>query len=93
MAVHEIGHTLGLLHTHESRSGSWNGEAGNCYQESVSRTRTQGFGCFGTLGKKKCEANGDYLCDTDAAPNTSSNRLIGVDINDGCSYTGGGTDN
>ncbi len=89
--VHEIGHTLGLLHTHEARDGSWNGEAGNCYQESVSRTRKQGVFCISTAFKKKCEVNGDYLCTTAAAPNTDANQAIDIDIN--CNYTGTGTDN
>ena len=91
ITVHEIGHTLGLLHTHETRNGNWNGEAGNCYQESVSRTRKQGAFCISTAFKKKCEVNGDYLCSTAAAPNTSTNTHISVDIN--CNYTGSGNDN
>ena len=72
--VHEIGHTLGLLHTHENirGTGNYNGDAANCYQESVSRTRTQGIGCVGSIGKKKCSINGDALCDTEAAPNTKA---------------------
>jgi hypothetical protein len=94
--VHEIGHTLGLLHTHENTrcSGNYNGDASNCCQESVSRSRTQGALCnIGTWGKKKCEVNGDALCDTDAAPNTESNRRITVDNSTNCNYIGGGTDN
>ncbi|MBX2828838.1 MAG: zinc-dependent metalloprotease [Flavobacteriaceae bacterium] len=89
--IHEIGHTLGLLHTHEARDGIWNGEAGNCYQESVSRTRLQGVFCVSTAFKKKCEVNGDYLCTTAAAPNTDANS--GIDMDSNCNYTGTGTDN
>ncbi|MBX9785619.1 MAG: hypothetical protein K2X48_20235 [Chitinophagaceae bacterium] len=68
--AHEIGHGLGLLHTHDGNRGNKdnNGECGDCYQESVSRTRQQGVFCISTAGKKKCEVNGDALCDTDADP-------------------------
>lgn len=68
--THEVGHSLGLIHTHEgSRGGKTNNAlCGDCYQESVSRTRTQGAVCISTLGKKKCEVNADCLCDTDGDP-------------------------
>ena len=91
--AHEIGHTLGLLHTHENTRGSgiYNGDASNCYQESVSRTRTQGVGCISTIGQRKCEINGDALCDTEAAPNSTHDTHIR--INNLCDYVGSGTDN
>ncbi len=66
--THEMGHALGLLHTHQGRNKNNNGDCGDCYQESVSRTRQQGAFCISTAGKKKCEINGDALCDTDADP-------------------------
>lgn len=59
--AHELGHALGLLHTFNK-----NDCRNDCWQESVSRTRTQEGKCFFSSGKKKCSVNGDCLCDTDA---------------------------
>lgn len=59
--AHEIGHSLGLPHTFNK-----NICRNDCFQECVSRTRTQETKCFFTAGKKKCEVNGDGFCDTDA---------------------------
>lgn len=59
--AHEVGHALGLLHTFQK-----NDCRADCFQESVSRTRTQENKCLLTKGKKKCSVNGDALCDTDA---------------------------
>jgi hypothetical protein len=93
--VHEIGHCLGILHTHENMRGKgfYNGDATNCYQESVSRTRTQGIGCVSTIGKKKCEINGDALCDTEASPNSDKNKTML--LTGSCDYfnVSGSTDN
>lgn len=84
--AHELGHTLGLLHTHHpgrfasavlnSEDGEGNGTIKNgCYQESVSRVKRNYWydGCFGTDNKLKCEINGDFLCDTQADPRQSGN--------------------
>lgn len=60
--AHEIGHTIGLLHTF-NRNKYYKTK---CFQECVSRTQTQETFCFFTVGSKKCEVNGDALCDTDA---------------------------
>lgn len=88
--AHELGHTLGLLHTHHpGRYASllFNADNANvtngCYQESVSRSKKNYWynGCFGTDDKLKCEINGDFLCDTDADPNQS-----GLVNNNGCVY-------
>ena len=69
---HEIGHTLGLIHTHSFRDDGdpfvqSNGDCNKCHQESVSRSKKQGLFCYRT-GDKKCEVNGDMLCDTPADP-------------------------
>ncbi|MAP80600.1 MAG: hypothetical protein CL526_05880 [Aequorivita sp.] len=94
--AHEIGHTLGLYHTH-SAGRSWshsnNGGCGDCHQESVSRSRRQEIGCIGTYNELKCDVNGDFLCDTAADPELSG--LIHTVGNDPCVYNSaiGGTDN
>ena len=62
--AHEVGHTLGLFHTHHpgrNSSHEKNEDCGNCYQESVSRTRTQGLACVSTIGQRKCEAMGIFF--------------------------------
>ncbi|MEM9681616.1 MAG: hypothetical protein AAF901_14935, partial [Bacteroidota bacterium] len=66
--IHEIGHTFDLLHTYRSRTFRFtnNGEATKCFQESVSHTKRQGFGCF--KRGLKCAVNGDLLCSTEADP-------------------------
>lgn len=91
--VHEIGHTLGVLHTHDNTRGvgDYNGDADDCFQEAVSRDRRQRIGCARTYRGRKCALNGDALCDTEAAPNKKSNTHIAVGSY--CNYTGGGTDN
>ncbi len=70
--IHDLGHTLGLFHTHRGRNRqnnetSNNGLMGECWQESVSRSKKQGIPC-NNRGTLKCEINGDALCDTDADP-------------------------
>jgi hypothetical protein len=90
--THEVGHTLGLRHTHDNArgSGSDNKEAGGCYQESVSRTRRNYWynGCTSTDTYLKCEINGDQISDTHASFEALSNHL------NSSGYDGtGGTDN
>jgi len=87
--AHEIGHMLGLYHTHQPgrvKNVDSNEDCSNCLQESVSRSRVQESNCLFT-GEKKCEVNGDFLCDTEADPKLS-NR---VTFN--CSYYYDGVDN
>lgn len=92
--AHEIGHSLGLQHTHDNArgKGDYNGDAEDCYQEAVSRSKKQAINCSGTYKKQKCSINGDALCDTDAAPNTKLNNSIILNSSN-CNYAGGGSDN
>lgn len=77
--THEIGHSLGLLHTHDNARGPGekNGKAFGCYQEWVDREATlSGWnGCSAMDGFKRCEVNGDMLCDTDADPLLRDDRF------------------
>ncbi|WKN46284.1 T9SS type A sorting domain-containing protein [Tunicatimonas pelagia] len=87
--THEIGHNLGLFHTHDGgrSNNSSNRDCSKCYQESVSRTRKQGIGCLQTSGWKKCEVNGDFLCDTPADPNLFYDKVIRLNPSS-CNYDG-----
>lgn len=73
---HEIGHVLGLVHTHHyAHWPAWTGLR-KCLVESVSRTRTWPF--FNFCGRvrwnKVCESTGDALRDTPADPDLIGNR-------------------
>jgi hypothetical protein len=78
--THELGHNIGLLHTHHPGrlpSLILNNEnatiVNGCYQESVSRTKQNKWwkGCPSTHNKYKARINGDFLEDTEADPNMS----------------------
>ena len=75
--AHEIAHCLNLLHTADgNRCGKIiNHDCGDCRQESVSRTRGQGFPCD-FIGHLKCEINGDFLCDTEADPGAHEKSYV-----------------
>lgn len=87
--AHEIGHTLGLLHTHENKRGihTNNATAAECFQEYVRRDAKNPWHCLWTNGKLKCEINGDALCDTEASIEDLRSQVAGD-----CVYAGNGTD-
>lgn len=88
--AHEIGHTLGLLHTHDGgrSSNKYNEDCGDCYQESVSRSKKQGAACFSTSGSYKADVNGDFLRDTPADPVLLRNNTYRVGSQ--CEYPSAG---
>jgi len=89
--AHEIGHNLGVDHTHAGRTASCednNANCSNCYQEPVSRSMGQPLACGNFGNSKKCELNGDKLCDT-----PGERKLSNLLVDNICIYTGGGTDN
>jgi hypothetical protein len=78
---HEIGHLLGLIHTHIF----WDWQL-KCFRECVSRTRTWPLlnlcipnRLISLISKRVCESTGDALRDTQADPNLINNNT--------CAYT------
>ena len=83
--AHEIGHNFGVEHTHQGRwpCNGDNETCADCWQEPVSRSMGQPAWCGNFNNKKKCEVNGDKLCDTAGEPN------IGSYVNVICQYDPG----
>ena len=81
--AHEVGHVLGLVHTH--LYSTWGIK---CFTESISRTRT--WPTFNLcvfnriISGRVCESTGDALSDTQADPDLLNNF--------GCNYNLDGTD-
>lgn len=91
--THEVGHALGLRHTHDNARGDFtsnNRTASGCYQESVSRVRKNYWynGCTGEDNRLKCEINGDQIADTHASIEELGDYIVGGVYNNGA-----GTDN
>lgn len=66
---HEIGHFMGLDHTHQFIK--YNFVARTCFREPVDHSRSWAFisACYKERSRLKCESTGDGLCDTPADPN------------------------
>lgn len=79
--AHEIGHHLGLDHTHQYSNST------KRRQEAVSRSRN--FTFIETLlyskSGKICDKNGDALCDTPADPNIGDGSIVSTPPS--CGYT------
>lgn len=89
--AHEIGHLLGLAHTHQYSAWNW-----KCLTESVSRTRTwPTFNLCPTrlISNRVCEATGDALRDTQADDNLVSNNACFYNVSFGNDEWGDSYDN
>ena len=93
---HEIGHLLGLVHTHlHANWPAWTGMR-RCLVEPVSRTRTWPIFNFCPTKnrfKKVCESTGDALKDTPADPDLIANRNCAYSIAAGDDPWGDSYDN
>jgi hypothetical protein len=89
--AHEIGHLLGLSHTHQYSAWNW-----KCLTECVSRTRTWPlFNLCPTrlISNRVCEATGDGLRDTQADNNLINNSSCTYDVTFGNDEWGDSYDN
>ncbi len=83
--AHELGHYLGLFHTHQFTAGNtW------CLREPVTRGATGDPACLVFPVNllflpivKRCSYTGDFLCDTEADPKLTDNINTAT-----CTYTG-----
>lgn len=80
---HEIGHYLGLDHTHQYSNPAL---FDNCFQEPVDHSRHFAFINFCGKHGLKCDKTGDGLCDTPADPDLQRDDETWV--NSSCTYTG-----
>lgn len=88
---HEVGHVLGLSHTHQYSAWDW-----KCLTECVSRTRTwPTFNLCPTriISNKVCEATGDGLRDTPADDNLVLNGRCYYNVSFGNDPWGDSYDN
>ncbi|NTS42504.1 pre-peptidase C-terminal domain-containing protein [Flavisolibacter sp. BT320] len=89
--AHEIGHVLGLSHTHQYSAWNW-----GCLTESVSRTRTWptfNFCPTRFVSGNVSEATGDALRDTPADNNLVSNNACFYNVTSGTDPWGDSYDN
>lgn len=89
--AHEIGHVLGLSHTHQFSAWNW-----KCLTECVSRTRTwPTFNLCPTriISNRVCESTGDGLRDTQADDNLVSNNACFYNVTLGNDEWGDSYDN
>lgn len=89
--AHEIGHLLGLAHTHQYSTWNW-----KCFTESVSRTRTWptfNFCPTRVISNRVCEATGDGLRDTQADDNLIDNNSCFYNVAFGSDEWGDSYDN
>ncbi len=88
---HEVGHVLGLQHTHQYAAWDW-----KCLTECVSRTRTWptlNLCPTRVLGRRVCEATGDGLRDTQADNDLVNNNSCTYNVNFGDDPWGDSYDN
>jgi hypothetical protein len=83
--VHEVGHFLGLIHTHFG--SKYRGPTELCWVEPVDHSRRFSIPTlchgFAASGKRKCAYAGDGLCDTPADPDMDVSQVSSCAFIDG----------